>query len=63
MCTRQYHIIIILNINITVHIHVSNIDKNLFFNYSLYYFDLRFMTQISVGNSMICSDIWHKYHE
>ena len=45
MCTRQYHIIIILNINITVHIHVSiNIDKNLFFNYSLYYFDLRFMT-------------------
>ena len=44
MCTKQYHIIIILNINITVHIHVSNIDKNLFFNYSLYYFDLRFMT-------------------
>ena len=20
-------------------------------------------TEISIGNSMICSDIWHKYHE
>ena len=44
MRTKQYNIIIILNINITVHIHVSNIDKNLFFNYSLYFFDLRFLT-------------------
>ena len=21
------------------------------------------ITSISIGNSMICSDIWHKYHE
>ena len=25
---------------------------------------LKFVTRdISIGNSMICSDIWHKYHE
>ena len=24
---------------------------------------LRFTETISIGNSMICSDIWHKYHE
>ena len=22
-----------------------------------------FLIYISIGNSMICSDIWHKYHE
>ena len=22
-----------------------------------------YSTEISIGNSMICSDIWHKYHE
>ena len=24
---------------------------------------LIFIEKISIGNSMICSDIWHKYHE
>ena len=24
---------------------------------------LRLTATISIGNSMICSDIWHKYHE
>ena len=25
--------------------------------------EIRLLFNISIGNSMICSDIWHKYHE
>ena len=27
------------------------------------FFSFHLKQQISIGNSMICSDIWHKYHE
>ena len=26
-------------------------------------FELKSADKICIGNSMICSDIWHKYHE
>ena len=36
-------VLISTDLQLLTHIHVWNIDKNLFFNYSLY-FDLRFIT-------------------
>ena len=39
------------DLQLLTYIHVWNIDKNLFFNYSLY-FDLRFVTLYNVGNTM-----------
>ena len=39
-------------------LHPNTAQLTIFFpHYNL------FLGKISVGNSMICSDIWHKYHE
>ena len=41
---------------ITIGIFFSHVHVHQYINYA----DLK--TDVSIGDSMICSDIWHKYH-
>ena len=40
--------------------HVSSLGIA---NITIVSLEPKMMRRISIGNSMICSDIWHKYHE
>ena len=53
-----------LNTNLTVPCESKSTAKEVSFEWSHY--RIKFPesnVRISIGNSMICSDIWHKYHK